>query len=172
MSAVYIRLATLFWLKKARRADAERVQCGEPPKRHYFEMLQEVKAYYAPVKCEQDGSVYAYPQPEQLRRVQNARKERWAKLSKLMYQPVCAAYTGPKGTAAERAEWDRTHKGVAYKYLLHGDEWFAELLPGGNELKRRYSFQLRKVLYSPRVRSVFASVRMYAYICIYYCLVR
>jgi len=128
MTVVYCRLAANFWMMKARHADAERVQRGEPPERHYYAMLLQHKAYYAPVKCETDGSIYAYPLQEQRRRVSAARKKRWAALGmrapveargpkhkaprleekgvwetngQLMYKPVYIRLPGPKRTQAE-----------------------------------------------------------------------
>lgn len=169
ITAIYCRLAANFWMMKARHADAERKQRGESPERHYYEMLLQHKAYYAPVKCETDGSIYAYPLQEQRSRVSAARKERWAALGmrapveargpkhkaprleekgvwetngQLMYKPVYIRQPGPpKRTKAEYDEYDRSHRGIPIKSLVHGADWYEERAPGGELL--RYSFQRR-----------------------------
>jgi hypothetical protein len=143
MTSVYCRLAATFWRMKARHADVERGQRGEPAKHHYVAMLLQHRAYYAPVECETDRSIYAYPLKEQRHRVSAARKARWAALGKreargpkaarleeqgawvtngqLMYKPVYSRQPGPKRTQAEYDEYDGSHKGIRLKHLVRRD---------------------------------------------------
>jgi len=145
MTTVYSRLAANFWMMKARRADAERVQRGEPPMGHYSAMLLQHRAYYAPVECETDGSIYAYPLKEQRSRVMAARKARWAALGmraggargpkaarleekgawetngQLMYKPVYSRQPGPFRSRAEYDEYDLNHRGLRLNSFVRRD---------------------------------------------------